>query len=61
MRNQIFGGIALLLGGGAIVRNLTEQALPTGTSNPVADWLMPIIFVVLGIYLLTKTSAPMTK
>jgi hypothetical protein len=55
LRNKIFGGIALLLGGAAIVRNLTEQAPPVA-SNVVADWAMPVLFVILGIYLLTKPS-----
>jgi hypothetical protein len=54
MRNKVFGGIALLLGGAAIVRNLTEAPLPAGTSNPLADWLLPVIFVIVGVYLLTK-------
>jgi uncharacterized membrane protein len=59
MRNKAFGVIALLLGGGAIVRNLTEAPLPAGASSPVADWALPVIFVFIGIYLLTrKTASP---
>ena len=55
MRNKVFGTIALLLGGAAIVRNLTESAPPPGSSM-LADWAMPVLFVLLGIYLWTKTQ-----
>jgi hypothetical protein len=50
MRNKIVAGLALLLGGGAI-RNLIDPQ-----PFAIADWLLSVIFVVIGIVMLVKKA-----
>jgi hypothetical protein len=49
MRNKVVGVIALVLGGGAILRNIVYPQ-----PFNIADWALPVVFVIAGIYLLTK-------
>jgi predicted MFS family arabinose efflux permease len=51
MRNLIVAIIALILGGGAVIRNLLDDNYGRWT---LADWALPVIFLLVGIIMLAS-------
>ncbi len=49
MRNLTVAIIALILGGGAVIRNLLDSNYSKWT---LADWALPMILLIVGIVML---------